>query len=101
MLNLTGNALSDWADVEHLVRLCVARGACKLCSRHELHAAAQAHQPALEQLHLSANRLTRIQPPSHADAFAKLHALLLASNRIDDWCDRARRQLARVQVARA
>jgi hypothetical protein len=46
----------------------------------------QAHQPILEQLHLSGNQLTCVQPPPDAGAFRTLRTLLLAGNRIADWC---------------
>jgi hypothetical protein len=47
---------------------------------------AQAHQPALEHLHLTGNRLACVQPPHDARAFAGLRALLLSGNLIADWC---------------
>jgi len=58
----------------------------------------QAHQPVLEQLHLSGNQLTRVDPPPDAAAFPLLRTLLLAGNQISDWCDTAKR--LRVQPCR-
>ena len=49
--------------------------------------ASQAHQPVLEQLHLSGNQLTHVEPPPDATAFPLLRTLLLAGNQISDWCD--------------
>jgi hypothetical protein len=85
VLNLDGNALSEWADVALLVRLAAtARHASRTAKR--MRVPPQAHQPILEQLHLSGNQLTCVQPPPDAGAFRTLRTLLLAGNRIADWC---------------
>ena len=47
---------------------------------------AQGHQPVLEQLHLSGNQLTCVEPPPDDSAFPLLRTLLLAGNKISDWC---------------
>jgi len=47
----------------------------------------QGHQPLLEQLHLSGNQLTTVEPPPNDAAFPLLRTLLLAGNKIAEWCD--------------
>ena len=49
----------------------------------------QGHQPVLEQLHLSGNQLTLVQPPPDDTAFPLLRTLLLAGNKIADWCEQS------------
>ena len=43
----------------------------------------------LEQLHLSGNQLTLVEPPPDDTAFPLLRTLLLAGNKIADWCEKA------------
>ena len=62
VVNLDGNALADWSEVEHLARW-----------------------PALEALHLSGNQLACVIPPADATCWAKLRTLLLAGNALDRW----------------
>ena len=62
VVNLDGNSLADWSQVEHL-----------------------AQWPALEALHLSGNQLTRVLPPGDATCWSKLRTLLLAGNALDSW----------------
>ena len=69
-LNLEGNCLAEWSEVETLAAL-----------------------PNLARLHLGGNRLARVRYPSRApneDAerrapFASLRGLFLADNAIDEW----------------
>ena len=69
-LNLEGNCLAEWSEVETLAAL-----------------------PNLARLHLGGNRLKRVRYPSRAsfkdaDArapFASLRGLFLADNAIDEW----------------
>jgi len=72
-LSLEDNAIEDWEEVERLAFL-----------------------PSLERLHLSGNRLTRVEYPVHLMGsgggggegrvpFATLNALLLGNNRLDQW----------------
>ena len=43
----------------------------------------------LEQLHLSGNQLTLVEPPPDDTAFPLLRTLLLAGNKIVDWCEKS------------
>ena len=66
-LNLEGNCLAEWSEVETLAPL-----------------------PSLTRLHLGGNRLRRVRYPSrsHSDGaapFASLRGLFLADNAIDEW----------------
>ena len=49
----------------------------------------QGHQHVLEQLHLSGNQLTLVEPPPDDTAFPLLRTLLLAGNKIADWCEQS------------
>jgi len=65
-LNLEGNCLAEWSEVETLATL-----------------------PSLARLHLGGNRLRRVRYPSRggdgAAPFASLRGLFLADNAIDEW----------------
>jgi Leucine-rich repeat (LRR) protein len=85
VLNLDGNAITTWSEIGCLVR---CSGLPSICERSQTVALLlQAHQPVLEQLHLSGNQLTRVEPPPDAAAFPLLRTLLLAGNQISDWCE--------------
>ena len=82
----SGRTSSVWCALRPRRSAREHRSLCRDCSlRLATTPRPQAHQPALEQLHLSGNSLTRVLPPPVDGAFPALRTLLLAGNRIADW----------------